>query len=385
MNYTVIDLSPQTAPQTQAFGVQNRLCFDMLSEDEIHFRLNPTSSKSSWGKIVGQVKAKRRLNRLIHAAWLHPEHLFTTNILFEGPASVGKTTFARTLFSALALPLAELNGAKIKTATEIMEGIKKSLQALDAEFQHQSSRLTLTEVSEGQYYPPPMGIFIDESHRLPKELQELLLKAIERDDRVLETEDGNTLDLRRVCWVFATTDRGKLLATLDSRFKKIKLKLYNREEIAQIIQLNHPDFSWDLCKVVASYVNRVPREAKDFAEEVVVEKSQNPHQSWEQAVVTVAEDAEIDPLGMTYQRLDILTALGQQGPMGIARLCHVAQCEEEELRRYVLPALMTSSPGEPALMAVNHKHFITLDGLKELDRREIPNLGVQALPKGYIH
>jgi hypothetical protein len=50
----------------------------------------------------------------------------------------------------------------------------------------------------------------------------------------------------------------------------------------------------------------------------------------------------------------------------------------------VLPPLLTGSPGEPSLIGVTHRHFITPAGLKELDKRGIQHLGRKALPKDYV-
>jgi len=100
--------------------------------------------------------------------------------------------------------------------------------------------------------------------------------------------------------------------------------------------------------------------------------------SWNDAIVAVARKKGIDEYGMTSQRLNILRALGQR-PMSINQLCATAGCKEDELRRLVLPWLLESTPDQASYIAVTNRHYITKEGLVELDKRGIVHKGEAVL------
>jgi Holliday junction resolvasome RuvABC ATP-dependent DNA helicase subunit len=236
---------------------------------------------------------------------------------------------------------------------------------------------------DNHFIIPPLILFIDEVHALPPQTVQSLLKAIEPKDGRLATEEGWSADCRKICWIVATTDRGLLFDAFDTRFRKIQLNLYGREEIAEIVKLNNPDWSIEVCRIVAQYCWRVPREALAFAQDMRTEyelQSRRGRVSWEQVAAAVARDSDIDPMGMTLQRVKALVALGQQGAIPRGRLCHYTQCKEEELIKFVMPPLITATANEPALVAVTSKGYsITRAGLKELERRGIPHQGDKAM------
>ena len=87
---------------------------------------------------------------------------------------------------------------------------------------------------------PPCVVFIDEVHALPRNLIPELLKAVEPKDGILVVENGTEADCRKVCWIIATTERGLLFPPFENRFRKIHLEMYGAEEIAAIVQLDHP-------------------------------------------------------------------------------------------------------------------------------------------------
>ena len=363
---------------------QSCLEYAPLSQQEIEIFLNldipQLRERGPFGSVIGQDKAVRRLKRIAGTALATPEHRCATNILFEGPSSVGKTHLARVFAEkVLMLPLVELDATvlanKKSAKQEILDEVGKVCDQLN---------LPLVEIKENFYCLPPIVIFIDEAQTLPKDLQDALLKATERKDHMLVTDANKVVDCKNVCWILATTHRGQLREAFDNRFKKIQLHLYSEEEVAKIVQLNFSQLDARVCSLIAHYNPRVPREALDFAEEVKAEKIAHPEITWDQAASNVASDAEIDQFGMTFQRLNILRALGQHGPMSLSRLCGVAQCEEETLRARVLPPLLTTLPNEPSLVDVAHRHFITGAGLQELDKRKIKHLGKKAMPEDYL-
>ena len=169
-----------------------------------------------------------------------------------------------------------------------------------------------TVCSDPTVIVPPCIVFIDEVHGLPTNLVENLLKAIESKDRMLCIDNGWYANCKNVCWVIATTERGKLFGPFDSRFTKVELDMYTVREIAQIVRLDHPHWKQETVDLVAKYCNRIPREALDFAKAVQQEYDLNGG-SWAQVTARVAKSLKIDRYGMSRRRLNILVALGQLG------------------------------------------------------------------------
>jgi Holliday junction resolvasome RuvABC ATP-dependent DNA helicase subunit len=155
------------------------------------------------------------------------------------------------------------------------------------------------------------------------------------------------------------------------------MRLYTKDEVAKIVKLNHPEWDENLCGLIAHYCSRVPREALEFAEAVRKSRAYKPA-SWEAVARRVADLKGIDEYGMSRQRLEILKALGQR-PMSINGLCVTAGVKEKELRKYVLPWLLESTPDQKARVVVTSRHYISPEGLAELEKRGIEHRGSDVL------
>ena len=308
-------------------------------------------------KIIGNERAVRRLRRA--------RYQFKTgkppNLAIIGPASTGKTLMARSYAYKLA-PFLELQPQAIESLGWLHD---KLLPMRDS----------------------PAIVFIDEVHNLSKPIVQGLLKAVEPDDRILETEEGYKYDTAKISWVIATTERGLLFDAFDTRFSKVQLRHYSRGEIAQIVKLSYSvepyNFSDDMCKLIAHYCGLVPREALLFAEEVhtAIKMEGDLYVSCEDTMQHVAHDSGIDEYGMTYKRLSILTELGN-GPIASTRLAGCCQVKKQELDRFILPPLLAKTPDrQPYLSVCSKGYYITPVGLRELDIRGIDNLGHHAIPQ----
>ncbi len=192
---------------------------------------------------------------------------------------------------------------------------------------------------------------------------------------------GKVIDTGNVCWIIATTDRGRLFNAFDSRFSREFLKPYTPEEIARIARVNKPEVPHEVCRLIARYSSQATREAIYFATEVVHQKDM-AGSTWEAAVEQIRIEQGIDEFGMSRTPLEILRALGDRGPISIAKLQTVAKVKVEELEKFTLPPLLEVSNERDALIRSSSRGFwVTEAGLMELERRQIDHKGDAVLPR----
>ena len=179
-----------------------------LVEDSFEKNIRPDSLE----EYVGQSEVKENLNIFIKAAKLREEPL--DHVLLYGPPGLGKTTLAFIIANEL--------GSNIKTASG--PSIEKSgdLAAV------------LSNLEPGDV------LFIDEIHRMPRFVEEILYSAMEDFtlDIVIGTENSSRnikIDLPPFTLVGATTRAGDLTSPLRDRFGIInKLNYYTVEELKSI-------------------------------------------------------------------------------------------------------------------------------------------------------
>lgn len=343
--------------------------------NELQWTVNPSNPDSAYHGIVGNPEAVEFLGSVTMDALRYHNHWCGEwNIALLGPASTGKTTLAETLAASTGLPICELSPSSHKKPIDIFQEIEDTLKNYwfaDSGAPDGKMNLELTAIEEGMYCPPPMHIFIDEVHgyRSNKDVTTFLLKALE-GDRMTQIGGVGELNCVNIQWTIATTHRGALFGPLDTRFAKLQLKLYSKEEIAQIVRIRIPDLPNEACELASYYGGILPREVLQFAQ--MMKRQRKLTGSWGEAASKTARMLRIDEYGMHEAQVEILRVIGQMGVVSEKRLPQLLRMTKEELEKYQYPSLIQSTPDRPSLMLMTPRGYqLTEAGGEELRKREI--------------
>lgn len=214
-----------------------------------------TVRPKTFADFVGQEKIKSNLRVFIEAAVQRKETL--DHVLFGGPPGLGKTTLANIMANELKVNIKTTSGPALERPGDLAA--------------------ILTNLSEMDI------LFIDEIHRLPRIVEEVLYPAMEDyqlDIIIGQGPNARTLkvQLPRFTLIGATTRTGLLTSPLRDRFGVInRLEFYNHEELRMIVlrtaAILSVDISGDAAIEIARrsrgtprIANRLLRRIRDFAQ-----------------------------------------------------------------------------------------------------------------------
>ncbi len=297
---------------------------DSAPDSQFEVTLRP----SSLGDYVGQESIKATLSIIMEAAKQRKEQL--EHILFYGPPGLGKTT--------LALIIAKEMGQNIKTTSGPAIEKAGDLASL------------LTSLEQGDI------LFIDEIHRLPKTVEEILYPAME--DRVLDIMLGKgagarsiRMDLPNFTIIGATTQAGAIASPLRDRFgATFRLEYYEPNELQKIILRSggilgtdlEDDAGMELAKrsrLTPRIANRLLKRVRDFAQ------IKGHAKIGVKAVRDALELLEIDSAGLDKNDRRVLLTIIEKfggGPVGLSTIAAATGEEINSITDVYEPFLLRS-------------------------------------------
>lgn len=272
---------------------------EFTENDSFEKTIRPTT----FDEYIGQSDVKENIRVFTKAAQMREKAL--DHVLLYGPPGLGKTTLANIIANELGVNIKSISGPAIEKSGDLA-AVLSTLEPFDV-------------------------LFIDEIHRIPKYVEEILYSAMEDFKLdIIVGSDGQSrtinIDLPPFTLVGATTRAGDLSSPLRDRFGiTCKLDYYTTEELTKIVQrtarvldVNIED---DAAKIIASRSRKTPRIANRLLKRVSDFALVEGLSSINKDVVNRSLDRlKVDSYGLDHTDIEYLISLIERfngGPVGI--------------------------------------------------------------------
>ncbi len=280
----------------------------------------------SFDEYIGQTDVKENIKVFVSAAKMRSKSL--DHVLLYGPPGLGKTTLSHIIANELEVNIKTASGPTIEKSGDLA-AILSTLEPYDV-------------------------LFIDEIHRIPKYIEEILYSAMEdfKLDIIIGS-DGQSrsikIDLPPFTLVGATTRAGDLSSPLRDRFGiTCKLNYYTNEELTQIVERSarvlELTIEHDAAQIIARRSRKTPRIANRLLKRVSDFALVNGNGIIDKEITNNSlKRLHVDEYGLDNTDIEYLNSLINKfngGPVGIESIAASIGEEQTTIEDVIEPFLL---------------------------------------------